>query len=117
MCEAEVQVISTWFYPADRAESDPSPLGTARRRADLLECFVRTDNRGNSDTAPFRDRRRLHLLAVNVVCRFVRSNQMLLLRGFGEFVAELGMGEFDQPDARSVDDRPLRFTAPNSVTT
>src|ERR1700719_993391 len=61
MSRAEVQVNSTWFYPADRAKSDPSPLDSMRRGG--------------------------------TVCRGVRSNQMLLLRGFGELVAELRMSE------------------------
>src|SRR5271169_4739415 len=64
MSEAEVQVNSTWFYPADRAKSEPSPLGKTRRRG--------------------------------TVCRGVRSNQMLLLRGFGELVAELRMSECNE---------------------
>jgi len=42
MSEAEVQVNLTWFYPADRAKSDLLPLGTMRRRGDLLERFTRT---------------------------------------------------------------------------
>src|SRR5277367_5328572 len=64
MSKAEFQGNSTWFHPAERAKSDPSPLDSMRRRGP--------------------------------VCRGVRSNQMLLLRGFGELVAELRMSECDE---------------------
>jgi hypothetical protein len=43
--------------------------------------------------------------------------EMKLFGCVGELVAESRMGEPDKAFARSVEDNPLRFAVPNSVTT